>query len=185
VIPGRAPRLPWFSRALLVAREHPDATIPLHRLAIRAAGRQRHKDMIVVFVGGHAVGVAVGGNVLEPLPGPGINHAEDRARGHIASGEVIAVVAGVVPRLVNGTHVVDGSKDLAGGTVDDDTRRRERPAVMIGATHQDIRARAGTDTGGHATQYRETVDYDRAGGAEGIDFVNASDRDVGRGVSVA
>ena len=178
MIPGRAPQLPWFSRGFLIARVHPDATVLLRRLAIGAARGQRHEDMVVIRVSRHAVSVAVRRNVLEPLPGSRINHAEHRARGHVSRRQIVAVIAGIVPSLVDGADVVNRSEDRAIGAINDDARRSERAAIMIGATHQYIRARAGTDTGGHAAQYRKTVDYGRASGAEGIDFVNAPDNDV-------
>jgi hypothetical protein len=105
---GRAPRYLDVLAPRLISREHPDATVLLRRLAIGATRRQRHKDVVVLRVSGHAVSVAVGGHVLQPLPSPSIDHTEHRAGGHVARRSVVAIVAGVEPHLVDGADVVDG-----------------------------------------------------------------------------
>src|SRR5580704_1823147 len=116
----------------LLGSVHSDATILSLRLAIAARG-QRHKDVIVDRIGGDAVGVAVGGNVLQPLPLPSVDYAQHRAGEHVSRREVIFVIARVVPALVHAADEVDRGDDGAGGAVDDVCERGELPAVVARA----------------------------------------------------
>src|SRR5208282_78184 len=152
---------------------------------------QWHEDVIVNRVSRDAVGVAVRGNVLQPLSGPGIDDSENRAGGHVPRRRVVVVVAGVIPGFVHEPDIVDGSEDFAGGAVNDDGGRRERTPVMIGATHKDIRTRPKIQTGRHAVEYLKTVDDRRNSkwrapreGVEGIDLVDSSEGDVAGGISI-
>src|SRR5580700_5543681 len=151
------PGLPIESTCQLLCRVHTHATIGVDRFTILAAGGQWHEDVIVLRVSRDAVGVAVRGDVLQPLPGPRIDDSENRAAGHVSRSQVIVVVAGGIPGLIHEPDIVDGSEDLAGGAVDNDCVRRERPPVMIGATHHYIGARPEIQTGRHAAEYRKAV----------------------------
>src|SRR3984885_5307444 len=136
--------------------------------------------------------VAVGGNVDQPLPGAGIDDAEDRAGRHVSRGRVVIVVAGVVPGFVHEPDLVDCGENRAGGAVDDHAGWRERAAVMISATDKDVRARAEIQAGGHAIRNRETINDRRnkfgdaadADWMQRIDYIHASDGNVGRGISI-
>src|SRR5262249_24621925 len=73
-----------------------------------AAGLHRDKDVIVEGIGGDAMRVAVGGHVLQPGVGLGVDHAHHRSSGHVLCRQVPALLAGVEPRLVHAANGGDG-----------------------------------------------------------------------------
>ena len=97
------------------------------------------KNLVRELVDSDAVGVGASRHVDEPLARSGINYAHDRTIGHVATGGVVAVVAGVVPDFVSTAALID--LDLAGkagsasraGTVKDDQQGWELDAIMASA----------------------------------------------------
>src|SRR4029077_19656718 len=85
---------------MLLARVHPHTPIDLLRLAKSTRGKW-HVDLIKHRIGRDAVSVALSGDILQPLPAPRINDSQNRASGHVSCPQVIAVIAWVVPSLVN------------------------------------------------------------------------------------
>ena len=104
--------------------------------------------------------------------------------GHVSGRQVIAVVARVVPGLVDTTHIGDGGENSPGSTINYVLVRREGHAIMVRATHQEVVARALNDTRGHAIRHIEAVDDDRAKRAFRIDYVYGPNRQVTRGISI-
>ena len=141
--------------------------------------------MIVDRVSRDAVGVAIGGDVLQPLPGTSSDHTEDGRRDHVARGEVILIVARVVPSLVRAADEVDRSENGACGAIHDVCERSELPSIMPCARHHHIRAGPDDDAARLAIGHREAVDHrwntvHRTAweGVEGIDFIDAANSHV-------
>src|SRR6266849_2507450 len=167
----------------LLLRIDADATV-------RALGRadparlQRHKDVIVTGLDCNAVRIGVGSDILQPLVGLGINDAQDRPGGHVSGRQVIAVVARVVPGLVDTAHVGDGGENSPGSTINYVLVRREGHTIMVRATYQEVVAWALNDTGCHAARHVETVDDHRAIRAFRIDYVYRPNCQVTRSIPI-
>src|SRR5215469_2797039 len=109
--------------------------------AVRALGRadttalQRDEDMIIARINCHTVRVRVGGYVLQPLICVRVNNAEDWPIGHVPGGEVVAVVAWVVPDLVHTADLSNGGLNRTCTAVDHIHIRRKSLTVVIAAAH--------------------------------------------------
>ena len=141
--------------------------------------------MIVDRVSRDAVSVAIGGDVLQPLAGTSSDHTEDGRRDHVARGEVILIVARVVPSLVRATDEVDRSENGACGAIHDVCERSELPSIMPRARHHHIGAGTDDDAARLAIGHREAIDnrwnsVDRTTreGMEGVDFIDAANGHV-------
>src|SRR5580704_14960255 len=98
-------RLPSSAPFSLLLSVDPDTTVralggaPCARL-------QGHEHMIVRGINGHAVGIGVGDDILQPEIGASINDAEHGPSRHVSGGQVVAIVAGIVPDFVHAAYIV-------------------------------------------------------------------------------
>ncbi len=104
---------------MLLPSVHGDASVG----ALRTAEGSRlhgHKDLIGELVNRNAVGIGARGHVDEPRARSGINHAHHRPAGHVPTGCIVAVVAGVVPDFVRAATLINAGDNFVCGTVKDD-----------------------------------------------------------------
>src|SRR5208282_1809612 len=162
---------------------------------LRATDRSRllgHEDMAVVGIDGDAMRIGINRKVIEPKVRSGIDNAHDRTGKHVAGREIVLVVAGVVPGLVDAASLGDyGAVDArsrrhraggarAHGSVSDYVLvGREGFAVVVSAAYQEIIPGSLGNAGGHAVQHGKTADHSRAHNAIaerglGIDYVHVS-----------
>src|SRR5208282_5135750 len=101
----------------LLPGDYQDATVAALRAAKRA-GLGGHKDVVVAGIGRDAMRVRAGGKVYQPLAREGINHTRLRPGRIIPRGQVVTLVAGVVPDFVHAAGLRDGGYDGVGRSVD-------------------------------------------------------------------
>ena len=147
-----------------------------------AAGLHWDKDVIVEGIGGDAMRVAVGGHVLQPGVGLGVDHAHHRSSGHVPCRQVPPLIPGVEPGLIHAADGGDGSQNLARAAVHHDLAGRESHTVMVLAGYQEVVARPLNSAAGHAALNREGVDHDRPVRVADarIDFIDGPSGQVGR-----
>ena len=121
-------------------------------------------------------------NIFKPDVRGRIDHAHDRAIGHISRCYVIPIVARVVPDFVDAANVRDSGEDCACTSINHVLVGRERFAVVVRATYQEVVTRPLSKASRHAIGHHETIDDHRAiwvsePGINHIDATNVGDTD--------
>ncbi len=134
-------------------------------------GLGRDKNMIRTGIDRYAMRIGARCDVHQPLVGLSIDDAQHRSRRHVSGRQVIAIIPGVVPHFVDAPEVANGRRtakrpgdDRAGSSIDHVFVGRERFAIVVAATYEEIVAGALNDAGGHAIRHKEAIDDDRSTG---------------------
>ena len=129
--------------------------------------------MVSFGIDGNTMRIGIDLQVGQPKIRSGIDDAHHWIGEHVARREIVPVVARVVPNLVHAADVIGGGDGRERGSIDDNFVGWEGFSVMIGATYQEIVSRTLDDAGGHAIQYRHTVDNHRSVwvAGSGIDLI--------------
>lgn len=143
-----------------------------------------HKSMVGLGIDRDAMRVGTGRKIVQPKVRAGIDDAHDRTGEHVARGEIVSVIARVVPDLVYTTHVIDAGDDRAGCAVDDILIGREGFAVVVRAADQEIIPRTLSEAGRHAVWGWESVNNHWPVGIAwpGINFIDSADGEVARSI---
>src|SRR5579864_1022810 len=133
-------------------RKDSDTTVAALRGA-RSTCLQGYKSVVVGGIDSNAVRIGIGRNVFQPNISPGIDDAHNRAVGHIASGQIVAVVARVIPDFIDAPDVSGGGVDYStAAAIDHVIVGRKSFAVVVGAANKEVVARTLDDTGRHAVR---------------------------------
>jgi hypothetical protein len=130
--------------------------------------------------------VCIGHNVFKPDICGSVDHAHDRAIGHISRCYVISIVTRVVPDFVDAAYVGDSGEDCACTSINHILVGRKCFAVVVSATYEEVVTRSLSKAGRHAIGHHETVDDYRAIGVSEprIDFIDTSNVGNANGIFV-
>src|SRR6202041_955058 len=151
------------SQPRLLFRVYPNTALSVGR-STDPARLQRHESVVIAWIDRDAVRIRVGGDVYQPEVCLCINDAHDWTRGHVACRQVVSVVSRVIPDLVHAANVGNLSDLRPRSPIDHVLVGRERRAVVICATYEEVVARTLSNGGRHAILQRKTIYY---GGATG------------------
>src|SRR5205823_4097118 len=113
---------------------------------------QRNEDLVIDRIRRDRVRAGPSGHVLDPFVGHRVDDPEDRPGRVVARGDVIVLVAGVVPDLISAADLRDRRDDRAGASVHDLLRGR------IAATDEQLLLRAEREPGWTAALDGEEAD---------------------------